>query len=79
MHVCFLIKITYMYLIRFTNPKQLEQVVCKVMKDHPVDIEQHAVFAFLFLAPPAERQRSFSNADLSVVHPSVKIEGGGLS
>ena len=45
-----------------------------------------------FLAPPAERQRSFSNTDLSVVRlsvclsvrpsvcPSVKIEGGrGLS
>ena len=42
-----------------------------------------------FLAPPAERQRSFSNTDLSVVRPSVcpsvclfvrpsvKIEGGG--
>ena len=34
-----------------------------------------------FLAPPAERQRSFSNAELSVVRlsvrPSVKIEGGG--
>ena len=33
-----------------------------------------------FLAPPAERQRSFSNTDLSVVRlsvcPSVKIEGG---
>ena len=37
--------------------------------------------SFGFLAPPAERQRSFSNTDLSVVHlsvrPSVKIEGGG--
>ena len=31
-----------------------------------------------FLAPPAERQRSFSNTDLSVVCPSVKIEGGGV-
>ena len=34
-----------------------------------------------FLAPPAERQRSFSNTDLSVVRlsvrPFVKIEGGG--
>ena len=46
----------------------------------------------ILLAPPAERQRSFSNTDLSVVRlsvrpsvrlsvcPSVKIEGGrGLS
>ena len=45
---------------------------------------------FLLLAPPAERQRSFSNTDLSVVRlsvrpsvcpsvrPSVKIEGGGV-
>ena len=57
----------------------------------------HKMFEFLeifvpFLAPPAERQRSFSNTDLSVVRlsvclsvcpsvrPSVKIEGGrGLS
>ena len=39
-----------------------------------------------FLDPPAERQRSFSNADLSAVRPSVrpsvcpsvKIEGGGV-
>ena len=30
------------------------------------------------LAPPAERQRSFSNTDLSVVRLSVKIEGGGV-
>ena len=38
------------------------------------------------LAPPAERQRSFSNTDLSAVRPSVclsvrlsvKIEGGGV-
>ena len=36
---------------------------------------------YIFLAPPAEMQRSFSNTDLSVVRPSVcpsvKIEGGG--
>ena len=50
------------------------------------------VIMWVFLAPPAERQRSFSNTDLSVVRlsvclsvcpsvrPSVKIEGGrGLS
>ena len=42
-------------------------------------------YVYNFLAPPAERQRSFSNTDLSVVRlsvcpsvrPSVKIEGGG--
>ena len=33
-------------------------------------------FDVIFLAPPAKRQRSFSNADFSVC-PSVKIEGGG--
>ena len=32
----------------------------------------------LFLAPPAERQRSFSNTDSSVVRPSVR-PGRGLS
>ena len=42
---------------------------------------QHmGVYVVIFLAPPAERQWSFSNAELSVVHlsvcPSVKIEGG---
>ena len=45
----------------------------------------HLMLSLCFLAPPAERQRSFSNGDLSVVRPSVrpsvcpsvKIEGGG--
>ena len=31
--------------------------------------------SFIFSAPPVER--SFSNAELSVVRPSVKIEVGG--
>ena len=38
-------------------------------------------FFLYFLAPLSERQRSFSNAELSVihlsVHPSIKIEGEG--
>ena len=48
-------------------------------------IKLKSLYIFLtFLAPPAERQRSFSNTDLSVVRLSVrpsvclsvKIEGG---
>ena len=31
------------------------------------------VLYFYFLAPPAERQRRFSNADLSVCRPSVRL------
>ena len=54
-------------------------------RSHFSPFQINAQLLFFLLAPPAERQRSFSNTDLSVVrlsvrpsvHLSVKIEGGG--
>ena len=68
-------------------PNTCSGILCMYFTYRTKIIYTRLVYSTLypFLAPPAERQRSFSNTDLSVVRlsvclsvrPSVKIEGGG--
>ena len=62
-----------MYIESITVQIECQMITSHILLGHFVILLVYFFFPFSFLAPPAESQWDLSNADLSVVHLSIKF------